>query len=73
MASRSGTKSRRPAVPPVETTPSVSNESFRVMGTPCRGPRSSPREIAASASRASFEGTVGAEADDGVEARIDFF
>ena len=53
VASLSGMKSRRPMVPAVVTTPSVSRESLSVMGTPCRGPMSSPRARASSAARAS--------------------
>ncbi len=52
VASRSGTNPARPWVPPVLMTPAVSNESLIVIGTPCSSPQSSPRESAASASRA---------------------
>ena len=34
-------------------TPRVSKQSLRVIGTPCRGPTSSPRARASSARRAS--------------------
>ena len=53
VASAAGRKAARPLVPPVEITPAVSNESLIVMGTPCNGPRSVPRDSSASALRAS--------------------
>jgi hypothetical protein len=43
----------RPNVPPVLTTPAVSNESFTVNGTPCNGPMLFPAASMASASFAS--------------------
>ncbi|MPM75052.1 hypothetical protein SDC9_122043 [bioreactor metagenome] len=53
VASFTGTKSFRPRVPPAETTPAESKESFSVMGTPWRGPKHSPFASARSARAAS--------------------
>ncbi|MPM49616.1 hypothetical protein SDC9_96346 [bioreactor metagenome] len=60
VASFPGTKSLRPRVPPAETTPAESKESFSVMGTPCRGPKSSPLASARSA-RAASDSAVSAQ------------
>ena len=51
-ASASGTWSSKNLDPRVVRSPPTSTESFAVNGTPCNGPRSSPRISASSASRA---------------------
>ena len=50
--SSSGTLSWKARDPPVVRIPRVSSRSLIEMGTPCRGPRASPRATAASASLA---------------------
>ena len=53
VASSSGTLSAITRELAVVRTPAVSYRSFRAMGTPCSGPRWSPRSISASAVLAS--------------------
>ena len=56
-ASCSDTLSANSFDPKVIRSPAVSMQSFSVNGTPCRGPNSSPRITAASASRAKASGS----------------
>jgi hypothetical protein len=53
VASVSGTRPLKIGEPRCVSTPAVSNESFTVNGTPCRGPTSTPTESASSAAFAA--------------------